>query len=206
HAPEIVIPAEGMPAPSVGSMAILVPPGTYTVKLSVAGREFTQPLEVRKDPNSGGSLDGIRTQTAFLFEVQGRVRSSVGMIDTIQHHRTRLSEIRTSLTTAESNRDLRSAADSLEQKLLGVEDQLHQLKMTGRGQDGVRWPVKLAGQLLYLAGTVAGSDEEPTTQAREVYRYLDERLAAVRREFQRVMAEMEAYQARLRARNIISEE
>jgi hypothetical protein len=76
--------------------------------------------------------------------------------------------------------------------------------MTGRGQDGVRWPVRLAGQLVYLAGTVAGSDEGPTTQAREAFRYLDDQVAAVRREFQRVIQEAEAYQARLRARNIIS--
>ncbi|HLG06813.1 MAG TPA: hypothetical protein VI383_11775, partial [Gemmatimonadales bacterium] len=206
YAPEITIPADGLPAPSVGSMSILAPPGTYTVKLNVGGREFSQQLEVRKDPNSGGSLEGIRAQTAFLQEVQRSVVSSVGMIDTLQRHRSRLGEVRGTLAGSPTNRDLVPGADSLEQKVIAVEDQLHQLKTTGRGQDGVRWPVKVAGQLLYLAGTAAGSDEGPTAQAREAQRYLDDRLAAARRDFQRVMGELEAYLARLRARNVISEE
>ncbi|MGQ0703991.1 MAG: VPS10 domain-containing protein [Gemmatimonadales bacterium] len=205
YAPEIRIPPEGMPAPSVGSMAILAPPGRYTVKLSVGGREFTQPLEVRKDPNSGGSLEGIRAQIAFLFEIQKSLVNAVGMIDTMQLHRARLAEVRSTLS-APANRDLASAADSLEQKIIAVEDKIHQLKTTGRGQDGVRWPVKLAGQLVYVAGTAAGSDEPPTTQARAAFHHLDDQVQAVRREYQRVMAEAEAYQARLRARNIISEQ
>ena len=29
-----------------------MPPGRYTVKLTVGGQSFTQPLEVLKDPNS----------------------------------------------------------------------------------------------------------------------------------------------------------
>jgi hypothetical protein len=36
-------------------MSILLPPGTYTVKLSAAGSELSQPLIVSKDPNSGGT-------------------------------------------------------------------------------------------------------------------------------------------------------
>ena len=69
----------------------------------------------------------------------------------------------------------------------------------------VRFPVRLSGQLAYLAGTVSGSDEQPTTQAREAFKVLDDQVAAVRREFLRVMQEAEQYQARLRARNIVSE-
>ena len=39
--------------------------------------------------------------------------------------------------------DLRSSGDSLERKFVGVEERIIDLRMTGRGQDGVRWPVKL---------------------------------------------------------------
>jgi hypothetical protein len=188
----------------VGGFSILVPPGTYTVKLAVGGREFTQPLEVRKDPNSGGSLDGIRAQTALLFDIQRSLNGASRMIDTLELRRKNLADVRGSLSAA-ANRDLMMGADSLEQKLQAVEGKLNQLLTTGRGQDGVRWPVMLAGQLVYLANTVSGSDEAPTTQAREAFKHLDDQVQAVRREFLRVMQEAEAYQARLRARNIISE-
>src|SRR3989454_9900062 len=53
--PELRLGPEGArPAPRVGRMTVLVPPGTYTVKLKVGGQEQSQPLVVRKDPNSSG--------------------------------------------------------------------------------------------------------------------------------------------------------
>jgi len=203
YAPEIVVSAEGMPAPGVGSVDFLVPPGTYTVKLSAGGREFTRQLEVRKDPNSGGSVEGIRAQTALLTDLQKSLNGSVDMINQLEQSRGQLVRAKAQLGSAAATRDLVAGADSLEQKLVAVEDQLHQLKSTGRGQDGVRWPIKLAGQLGYLASTIVGSDETPTGQAREAYRYLEEQLVAVRREYERVLQEVERYNARLRARNVI---
>jgi hypothetical protein len=204
HAPEFPIPEDGLPAPAGGNFSILVPPGTYTVRLAVGGQTFTESLEVRKDPNSGGSVQGIQAQTALLFDIQRSLSSANRMIDTLEIKRKSLADIRSSLTGA-ANRDLLSGADSLEQKLIAVEGKLNQLMITGRGQDGVRFPVRLSGQLAYLAATVAGSDEQPTTQAREAFKVLDDQVAAVRREFLRVMQEAEQYQARLRARNIVSE-
>ncbi len=203
YAPEIVVSAEGMPAPGVGSVDFLVPPGTYTVKLTAGGREFTRQLEVRKDPNSGGSVEGIRAQTTLLTDLQKSLNGSVDMINQLEQTRGQLVRAKAQLGSAATTRDLVAGADSLEQKLVAVEDQLHQLKATGRGQDGVRWPIKLAGQLGYLASTIGGSDETPTAQAREAYRYLEEQLVAVRREYERVMQEVERYNARLRARNVI---
>jgi photosystem II stability/assembly factor-like uncharacterized protein len=202
YAPEIAIPPEGMPAPGVGTMSILAPPGTYTVRLSVGGREFSRLLEVRKDPNSGGSLEGIQAQTAFLWEIQGSLEEAVQMINRIQQSRLQLAQLRSHLGGSAATRDLVVAADSLEGTLIEVEGELHQLKMTGRGQDGVRWPVKLAGQLVYLAGVVAGSDEQPTSQARDAYRFLAAQLAVIRRQYERAFADVESFNARLRARNL----
>ena len=56
YAPEVRLNAEGWrPLPEGGRMTLLVPPGTYTVKLTVDGQEFSQPLTVLKDPNAGGN-------------------------------------------------------------------------------------------------------------------------------------------------------
>ena len=40
---------------SDGTLSVLMPPGRYTVKLNVGGREFTQPLDVRADPANPGA-------------------------------------------------------------------------------------------------------------------------------------------------------
>ena len=41
-----------------------MPPGNYTVKLSAGGTELSQPLMVKKDPNSSGSESDIQAQFA----------------------------------------------------------------------------------------------------------------------------------------------
>jgi hypothetical protein len=70
-------------------------------------------------------------------------------------------------------------ADSADKKLLDAEWQLRNVLATGRGQDGVRNPVKLGEQLLYLAGTMGGSDYAPTESQKAVAKELHERLMTV---------------------------
>ena len=51
-------------------MVILEPPGTYSVKLTVNGRDFTQPLTVIKDPHSGGTEADIAAQNTLLLDIR----------------------------------------------------------------------------------------------------------------------------------------
>jgi hypothetical protein len=56
-------------------MALLAPPGTYTVKLSVDGQELSQPLIVVRDPNAGGTDADIQKQMAMLFDLRKDLES-----------------------------------------------------------------------------------------------------------------------------------
>ncbi len=69
---------------AAGSLSILAPPGTYTVKLSAGGRELTQPLTVRKDPNSGGSEAEIEAQTGLLFDLRKDLNSAADAVNRIE--------------------------------------------------------------------------------------------------------------------------
>ena len=53
-------------------------------------------------------------------------------------------------------------------KLIDVEEVLIQLRSTGTGQDGVRYPAKVAGKLRHLANGVSSADFRPTDQHGEV--------------------------------------
>src|SRR5439155_946330 len=64
--------------------------------------------------------------------------------------------------------EVRQAGDTLERKFMDVEAQLIDLRLTGRGQDEVRYPVKAAGQLNWLASGIGASDFGPTAQQRDV--------------------------------------
>jgi len=149
------------------------------VRLKVGDRELTQPLVVRKDPNSGGNDEEVQTQTKLLVDLQNDLNQAVDMINRIEVVRSQLQSLRAVLAGDSGAADVRTTADSLERVFSGVEEELHPLKVTGRGQDNIRWPAKLAAQIAYLAQGIASSDFAPTTQQQEVYALLEERLKTV---------------------------
>jgi len=54
----------------------LAPPGTYTVRLTVNGRSYTQPLTVRNDPRSPATPAAVAAQHALLMKIYGGIKSS----------------------------------------------------------------------------------------------------------------------------------
>lgn len=166
--------------PGVGRLTILMPPGSYTVKLTVDAQSYAQPLEVRKDPNDDATDQGIAASTAMLLALQNDLNTVVDMLGTME-------SLRLQLQRLPASGDVRSRADALEQKLIVVEQNIVDLRMTGRGQDEVRYPVKLGGQLNYLAGGVAASDFAPTVQQKEVQQLLAKQVRDTRAALDRLM-------------------
>jgi hypothetical protein len=100
--------------------------------------------------------------------------------------------------------DVRSASESLRDKLVGVEKQLFQMKITGRGQEDVRWSPMIVEKLLYLADEVGGSDYAPTEQQRQVAALLHERLTTVKAQVAQLLAQdVVAFNDRLRGRSAV---
>ena len=201
--PELRFAPEGKTAPGLGRLGILAPPGTYSVALTVADQRLVQPLTILKDPNSGGSLEDITAQTTFMTDVTTDLNASVDMINALEVVRGQIAVIKASLSSDTTRKDVVAASDSIDRKMLDVEEQLLQMRITGRGQDIVRWPMKVAEQLMYLAGSAGGSDYAPAAQHREVQQLLRNRVQQIRVQFDQVMSrDLEAYKALLRQRNI----
>jgi photosystem II stability/assembly factor-like uncharacterized protein len=199
YAPERTVAMEGAPSPSVGRIAMTAPPGRYTVKLSARGEELSQPLVVRKDPNTPGTEEDIRQQAAFWAELKADLERTVEMINALETARFQLAAVK----ATSSADDVKAAADSLAAKLVAVEEDLAQLRITGRGQDLIRYQSKLGEKLVYLANDVAGTDNAPTQSHRDVAAVLRERLAAARAAFDRAMSqEVAAFNAVLRSRGL----
>jgi photosystem II stability/assembly factor-like uncharacterized protein len=182
-------------APGVGSIAVLMPPGKYTLKLTAAGQTFTQPLEVRRDPNQAESLAEIRAAADALLAIQKEHAATIEMLNQIERVRAQIQAL--------GSADVRTAGDSLENKFMDVERQLVDLRMTGRGQDEVRWPVRTAGQLSYLAGGIGASDFAPTSQQREVQTVLVKNARATRGALDQLLrVDLPAFNALLRAKGL----
>ncbi|OGU08575.1 MAG: sialidase [Gemmatimonadetes bacterium RBG_16_66_8] len=186
---DLPVGPDGMPAPGIGRFSRPASPGSYTVKVTVAGQELTQPLTVLKDPNSGGSEAEITAQTELAADVVSDLNATVDMINATENIRAQLATLKSVLAADSSAADIRAAVDSLERKVIAAEEPMFQLKVTGRGQDLLRWPMQLAEQLMYLGQTVTSSDYGPTNPQRQVHQELKAVLRNARAGFDRVVNE-----------------
>jgi photosystem II stability/assembly factor-like uncharacterized protein len=172
YAEHIVPGPTGRVAPGTTTFSIVAPPGTYTVQLAAGNVTESQPLVVRKDPNSGGTEDEIMAQTRMLAGIWDDLNRSADAVHRVEDVRVQLDEIRRKVDDAV----VRRAADSLQRELVDVEMQLVELRLTGGGQDGVRFAAKLISKLGYLANGISSSDYRPTNQHGEVQQLLREQL------------------------------
>ena len=173
YAPEVTVGADGTrPAQGAGRFSILMPPGAYTVRLNVGGKQLSQKLEVRRDPNSGGTDQDIREQTKMLTALRADMSSAADLVNEIELVRGQIQ----SLSRVLGNAEIVKPAQELEQKLVELEQNLIELRLTGRGQDGVRFGARLLSKIGYLANGLASADFRPTDQQLEVHKVLQEQL------------------------------
>jgi photosystem II stability/assembly factor-like uncharacterized protein len=200
YAPEIRVGPEGFrPFPLGGRLSVLAPPGTYTVKLRVGESEETRSLSVLKDPNTAGSDADIESQWALTLRIREDLEEVARAINEIESVRSQLDSLER-LVTDEA---VRSASDALDEKLVSVEDELFQRKLTGRGQDQLRWPAQLVQKLLYLADGVSLADFPPTKEQREVEQMYRDRIASLRGRLDAIVdQDLAAFNAMLREKNV----
>ena len=186
------------PAGGGASVSVLMPPGTYTVKLSAGGREQTQPLVVRKDPNSAGTEADIAAQTKVLTDLSRDLNTAVDVVNRMELIRSQLQ----SLGRVTADAEIRKTAADLERRFTDAEMTLIDLRLTG-GQYGVRYAAKLISRFGYLAGGVSGADFVPTNQQSEVQKLLAERVRASVTQFDALVAkDLAAFNDRLRDKSI----
>ncbi|MGH7501739.1 MAG: WD40/YVTN/BNR-like repeat-containing protein [Longimicrobiales bacterium] len=184
-------------------LTILQPPGSYTVTLEVDGQSFTQPLRVLKDPNSIGTEADIVAQIALVEQIRADHDLAADAINRIEWVRRQLYDLEPILEEQSGADGLLQADRALMTSLIEVEEQLVQLRTTGTGQDGVRWPARISERLRYLAGNVATADFRPTDQQGEVHAVLKQQLETARTAVDRVLNdELTAFNRMLQERNL----
>ena len=205
YAPHIQVGPEGWrPLPTrpgsggAGRLSILAPPGTYTVQLSVGGRQLTQTLEVRKDPHSAGTEADIQAQMTMLFDLRRDLNAGADIVNQIELVRSQIAN----LIQVVEDEAITEAGDELEEKLMAVEGILVELRLTG--PDGQRWAAKLLTKMIYLADRgVASADFPPTDQQLEVQQLLEEQLATAQSQLDELLdRDLAAFNELLRTRNV----
>jgi len=135
-----------------------VVPGTYTVRLTVNGRTYTQPLTVRIDPRVKTPASTLARQFALSKGVYDDIGRTRGALDSLRALRSSLRALR-----QQSSGAVAAALDSLDREAGALEG------ATGGfgGGGGGSGPATLAGtigQLAQLYDALQEADVAPTTQ------------------------------------------
>ncbi|MEO0330972.1 MAG: hypothetical protein AAF223_04695 [Bacteroidota bacterium] len=94
-------------------------------------------------------------------------------VNEIEQIRRQLLDMKPMLTGSAS--EVKEMFTTVDSTILELENEIIQLKTTGFGQDGVRFPGKLMKKLSYLSSAVATGDFSPPNQHQEVYEELHAR-------------------------------
>jgi len=174
---------------SGGFRGFLAAPGMYTVKLIIGDREFSQKIEVLKDPNSEGSIEGITEQVSMQKEIRKDLNSVTEMINKIEWMRKQLYD-REAMLSKGNQKDIAVEIEKFDKKLRLIEDELFQPILAEGDSKSFRYPNKLYCKLSVLAGDLTGSiDFAPNKQQREVHEVLKERLETQKQLFKKLLAD-----------------
>ncbi len=153
----------------------LVLPGTYQVKLTVAGRSYVAPLEVKLDPRLRVPSIALSQQQALEMKIIDAMKQSFAAVQQVNALRSQLKDLKTKLGTdgsAKSFLDAVNAVDDKAAELVAVE--------TGWPPKGILSAATLNAALGSLLVLVEGADSAPTAQAASAYstyrRSLDQQL------------------------------
>ncbi|MFZ3217554.1 MAG: hypothetical protein WA192_15955 [Candidatus Acidiferrales bacterium] len=172
-------------------------PGVYTVKLDVAGQNYSQLLEIKMDPRVTVPLDQLNQQFELAARICDAMNATYGSLGQVRAVRSQLRELERQAPKG----DLADAIRALDQKAEGFEG-----AAPGYGPPA-RQPsfAQLNGQFGHLLGVVDGADAAPTQTAQDTLGDLQRSQTALASNWDDVMArDVSALNEQLRRANLPS--
>jgi len=162
---------------SSGVAGPLAPPGEYQVRLICGDGHWTQSFTLRKDPRVGATDAELHEQFAFLLEIRDKLSMTNDAIVRLRTIREQVG-VWEARARRQGNREaIISAAEGLKEALNAIEGELIQTRWKS-SRDALTAPSKLNVKIATLLGVVGGADAAPTSQAREVFASVSERVDA----------------------------
>jgi len=140
------------------SGGVKAPPGTYTVRLTAAGAQQTQPLQLLPDPRLPEIVAAdYEAQLRAGLQVRDTLNALYTAIEQARDVKTQTSAVLTRAKEIGRSDDIAPLADSVVARLTGVETLLTQVRSRS-GQDPIRFAGMLDNQLVELYGNITGVD------------------------------------------------
>ena len=149
-------------------------PGTYSVRMSVNGQRYTQPLVIVKDPRAAASDADLREQFDFLIRIRDKTSQANDAVKLIRNVKAQLAD-REKRVPADKRVAFSNVVNQLTARLSAVEGEIYQVKNQS-SQDPLNYPIKLNNKIAALSGVVASSAAKPTSQSYTVFKELSSEL------------------------------
>jgi hypothetical protein len=136
-------------------------PGNYQVRLTVGGQTQTAPFELKLDPRVKVSQEDLEAQLKLLLGTRDELSRVYDSVNQIQDVRAQLAGLKRRLPENASAKNIVTAADDLEKKLVAIREDLINLDITAN-EDSLAYPPQLDAKLAYLAMDAGTADSTPT--------------------------------------------
>jgi hypothetical protein len=156
----------------------MVLPGKYQIRLTVAGKSQTTPLELKPDPRLSVPAEDLAKQYELELKLQGRINEAQDAINRMIDVRSQIKELKKRLGDDPAHRQAVGAASEFDRRLAAVEEELFEPKIKA-SEDSLNYPVKLRYKLVALAQVVDSADAVPTQASFQLYDELSAQLDKV---------------------------
>jgi photosystem II stability/assembly factor-like uncharacterized protein len=177
-------------------------PGNYQVRLTVNGKSYTAPLEIKPDPRLNISQQDLQKQFDLLIKIRDRVKETHDTVNQIRSIRDQINALNKGLEGDPHAKAVADAGRQLDKKMTEVEEALIQTKARS-GQDILNYPIRLNNQLVALGGVVSSADSAPTQASYDVFDMLSKQLDAQMAKWKQILStDLPAYDDAVRKQDI----
>jgi len=190
------------PAPEVlwgarGGVVPVVPTGMYTVKLTVDGQTYSQPLQVKLDPRMHATDADLQAQYDLALKINDEVAKAWNTVYDMESLQKQIKALGASAPGA-----VTSAGSALDQRITAVEYKIANLNNKA-GEDPLNFPIMIDNKLAALAGRVEQCTCAPTSGVMDVYNDLTAQLNAQLAAWQEVQSkDVVAFNSLLQQNNL----
>ncbi|HEY6211093.1 MAG TPA: hypothetical protein VIW45_02360, partial [Vicinamibacterales bacterium] len=173
----------------------IVTPGKYTVKLTVDGQSFTQPIEVLKDPRIPSTQQDLDLSVRLQLRLRDDISASADMVNAIEVMRKQLEDVRKAYKDDKSKEALLKQIADMDKRLYDVETKILEPAQMLSDDKYFQQAYRIYMNLLWLNGEVGpgagdvagGADFAPTDTSVGQLEGIEKDLNAVKADYKTLM-------------------
>ena len=149
-----------------GTAGPALPPGRYTVRLTMDGKTLTTPLAVKRNPWLTDVTDAdLHAQYAFGRRVRDKATEANNAVIAIRRVKAQLDD---RYKRAATDTALKTAGERLRTSAGAIEERVYQVRNQS-GQDPLNFPIKVNNRLANLLSMSERGDGRPTNNMPEIF-------------------------------------